>query len=625
MRNGNCLHRRGFLALGGAAILAPQLPSLAEAKISTQTPLYGISVFGDLKYQSDFKHLEYVNPDAPKGGRIVPQASSIVYNQNFNTFDTLNMFVLRGNGPYGMGLTFASLMQSPADELSSAYAYVARSVTVSDDKLTWQFEIDPEAHFHDGTPISPADIVFSLKVLRDKGHENLASSLRQMESVEALGNDKVVVSLLPDSNISTVLTIVGCPIFSEKWWEGRDFEATLSEAPLGSGPYRLRQYSFGSYIEFERVPDHWAAKKPIMIGRYNFDRIRYEYYRDRTASFEAFKAGHIQFREEFTSRSWATDYNFPAIIDGRIKREEVRDETPSGGQAWFFNTRREKFADPRIRKAIGLMFDFEWTNANLMYNSYERSASFYEKTEYKATGTPDAAELAIMEPMRDQIPAEAFEEPYVPPKTDGSGRVRNLARDAVKLLTEAGCKLEGGRLLLPSGEHLALEFLDDDNTFEPHHNAFVNNLRSIGINATYRVVDASQYALRRRDFDFDMTISRFSMPLYPHRFIKQLFGSSSANAPGSFNLAGVANPAIDEVLEKIIAAETPEEFKVASRVMDRLLRAEHYFVFQWHKASHWLAYWDFYDKPAIKPKYDIGVIDTWWTRPDRISATGMSG
>lgn len=496
---------------------------------------------------------------------------------------------------------------------------------MSADRLTWTFDIDPDARFHDGSPITAADVVFSLSVLRDQGHENLASTLRQIEALEAPDEATVRVRLGPDSNISTVLTIGGCPIFAQAWWQGRDFAASLSQAPLGSGPYKVGRFAFGSYIEYDRVPDFWAASKPIMAGRYNFDRIRYEYYRDRTASFEAFKAGNILFREEFTSRSWANDYNFPAVIDGRVKRDEVPDETPSGGQAWFFNTRREKFSDPLVRQAIGLLFDFEWTNANIMYNSYERSASFYEKSEHKAEGLPDAAELAIMEPLRGNIPEAAFGEPYVPPVNDGSGRVRDLARRAMALFTEAGCRLEGGRLLLPSGERLSIEFLDDDNSFEPHQNAFNRNLRSVGIDATYRVVDASQYTLRRREFDFDMTVSRYTMPTYPHRFIRQLFGSSSANAPGSFNLAGVASPAIDAVLERIIAAGTPDAFRTANRVLDRILRAEHYFVFQFHKADRWLAFWDHYAWPQTRPRYDPGVIDTWWTRPDRIAATGMSG
>ena len=619
------LTRRALLAAGGSALLVPLTRLDALAQLAADTPLHGISPFGDLKYGPDFTHLDYVNPDAPKGGRLVPQSPSAAYNQNFNTFDTLNMFVLRGNGPFGMSLTFSSLLASTSDELGAAYAFVAKSVRMSADRLTWTFDIDPDAHFHDGSPITAPDIVFSLTILRDQGHENLASTLRQIEEIEAPDDATVRVRLAADSNISTVLTIGGCPIFSATWWDGRDFGGSLSEAPLGSGPYKVGRFAFGSYIDYDRVPDFWAASKPIMIGQYNFDRIRYEYYRDRTASFEAFKAGNILFREEFTSRSWATDYTFPAIVDGRVKRDEVPDETPSGGQAWFFNARREKFADPRVRQAIGLLFDFEWTNANLMYNSYERSASFYEKTEHKAEGLPDAAELAIMEPLRDQIPPAAFGEPYVPPVNDGSGRVRELARGAMALFTEAGCRLDGRRLLLPSGEQLSIEFLDDDNSFEPHHNAFLRNLRSVGIDASYRVVDASQYTLRRRDFDFDSTVSRYTMPTYPSRFIRQLFGSSSANAPGSFNLAGVASPAVDAVLEKIIAAQTPEAFRTANRVLDRILRSEHYFVFHWHKASRWLAFWDYYDRPETKPRYDTGVIDTWWTRPDQIPATGMSG
>lgn len=617
--------RRRLVASGAAAALAPLLlPRRGAAALATGTPLHGISPFGNLKYGPGFTHFDYADPSAPKGGRIVPQSPSAIYNQNFNTFDTLNMFVLRGNGPYGMDLTFATLMASSTDETGSVYAYTARSVTLGEDGRSWTFALDPDARFHDGSPITAADVVFSLTVLRDQGHENLASTLRQIEEVTAEDDATVRVRVLADSNISTVLTIAECPIFSAKWWEGRDFTATLSEPPLGSGPYRVRRFAFGTSIDYERVADFWAARKPVMLGRFNFDRIRYEYYRDRTASFEAFKAGHILFREEFTSRSWATDYNFPAVRDGRIKREEMPDETPSGGQAWFFNTRRRKFSDPRVRQAIGLMFDFEWTNANLMYNSYERSASFYEKTDYKADGLPSAAELAIMEPLRADIPAAAFAEPYVPPATDGSGRVREIARRALPLFEEAGCKLQGNVMRLPSGEPLTIEFLDDDNAFEPHHNAYINNLRSIGIDASYRVVDPSQYTLRRREFDFDSTISRYTMPMYPERFMRQLFGSSSASAPGSFNLAGVASPAIDAVLGRIIAARNPEEFAVANRVLDRILRASHYFVFQWQKPVRWLAYWDHYDRPAVKPRYDTGVIDTWWTRPDRIPATGMS-
>lgn len=619
------LSRRNFLALGGAALAVPLSLREAFAQLPVDTPLHGISVFGDLKYGPDFPHFDYADPDAPKGGRIVTQSPSRLYNQNFDTFDTLNMFVLRGNGAFGMGLTFASLMTGASDETSSMYGYAAESVTVSEDRLTWQFALHPEAAFHDGSPITAGDVVFSLTTLRELGHENLASTLREMLNVEAVNERTVSISLSDDAGASTILLIASCPIFSEVWWEGRDFQATLSQAPLGSGPYRVGRFSFGSFIEFERVADHWAVDRPVMVGRYNFDRIRYEYYRDRTASFEAFKAGHILYREEFTSRNWANDYNFPAVTDGRVKLEDYPDETPSGGQGWAFNTRRAKFQDRRVREALSLLFDFEWTNANIMSGLFERSNSFYQKTENMASGLPSPEELALLEPYRDQLPAAVFEEAYVAPVTDGTGRDRALMRRALDMFTEAGCKLENSRMLLPSGEALTIEFLGNSDTFEPHHNAYIRNLRQLGVQASYRIVDAAQYSLRLQNFDYDMVVSRFTLLQYPSRSIRRMFGSAGANSPGSYNMAGIASPVIDEILEKIIDATNQEEFTIANRALDRIIRAEHYVVFQWHKAERWLAYWDHYDRPETNPKYDVGVLDTWWTRPDQIRATGMSG
>ncbi len=620
------LGRRDFLALGAASAAAPFLPKNLLAQAPTNTPLHGLAAFGELKYKPDFPHLDYVDVDAPKGGRIVTQTPSWAYNQNPNTFDTLNMYVLRGNGALGMSLTFATLMTSTTDEIGSVYAYAAETIAVDEDRRELRFTLDAEAQFHDGTPITPQDVVWSMETLKEFGHENLATYLRQIEAVEAVDERTVLVRIPADAGNATILTIAaGCPIFSKAWWEGRRFDATLSEAPLGSGPYRVGPFSFGTYIDFERVEDFWAAERPIFRGRYNFDRIRYDYYRDRNAAFEAFKAGRILVREEFTSRNWAVDYNFPAVTDGRVKRLEIPDERPSGGQGWSFNTRREKFTDPRVREGIGLLFDFEWTNANIMYNSFERSQSFYENTEYKATGLPGAEELAILEPLRDELSPKVFEQAYVAPVTDGSGRDRNQARRAMEIFREAGCRVEGGRMLLPSGEPLTIEFLDDDNSFEPHHNAFIGNLRRLGIQATYRVVDASQYRQRVRDFDFDLTVSRYSMPHYPDRFIRQFFGTQSANAPGSFNMAGVANPAIDKVLDKVVEAKTPEEFTAANRALDRILRAEHYFVFQFYKPTRWVAAWDYYDWPETTPPYDPGILDTWWTRPDRVEATGSRG
>lgn len=618
--------RRDFLMLGGAALAVPLLARDAFAQLETETPLHGISPFGDLKYGPDFEHFDYVNPDAPKGGRLSTQLAQWSYNQAPDTFDTLNAYVLRGNGAAGMGLTFATLLLGSADEMGAYYGYAAESVTVSEDRLTWRFRLRPEAVFHDGTPITADDVAFSIEILRDEGHENLASTLRQIEEIEAIDDHTLSVRILPTAGISTVFTFAaGCPIMSRAWWEGRTFDATLSEGPLGSGPYRVGRFNFGTFIEFDRVDNDWASDLPVMRGRYNFDRLRYDYFRDRNASFEAFKAGVILFREEFTSRNWANDYNFPALLDGRVKQAEVPDETPSAGQAWFFNTRRDKFSDPRVRQAIGLLFDFEWTNANIMFNSFERSMSFFEMTEHKAEGLPDEAELALLEPFREELPEAVFDEPYVPPVSDGSGRIRERQREAITMLEEAGCTREGGRLVLPSGERLTIEFLNNSQTFEPHHNAFIRNLQQVGIEASFRIVDASQYSLRTRQFDFDMIVSRHSMSPFPSRGIRQSFGSETANAPGSLNLAGVAHPAVDAILDKIIAAENWDEFRTANRALDRILRAQHYYVFQWYKPTRWLAFWDHYDRPAISPRFGHGVLDTWWTRPDQLRATGITG
>lgn len=631
--------RRDFLKATGATAVAPFLPTFAGAlagvpllareafaQVAAETPLHGISPFGELKYGPDFAHFDYVDPAAPKGGRIVTQLSQWSLNQAPDTFDTLNAYVLRGTGAAGMDLTFATLLAGSADEMGAYYAYAAETVTLGEDRLTWRFRLRPQAVFHDGTPITADDVVFSLETLRDEGHENLASTLRQIEAIEAPDDRTISVRLSPLAGVSTVFTVAaGCPIMSRAWWEGRTFDATLSEGPLGSGPYKVGRFNFGTFIEFDRVVDGWAADLPVMRGRFNFDRIRYDYFRDRNASFEAFKAGIILFREEFTSRNWANDYNFPAIRDGRVKTDEVPDETPSAGQAWFFNTRRPKFSDARVRKAIALLFDFEWTNKNIMFNSFERSMSFYEMTEHKAQGRPDAEELALLEPFRESLPEAVFAEPFVPPVSDGSGRIRDRQRDAISMLETAGCTRQGGKIVLPSGEPLTIEFLNNSQTFEPHHNAFIRNLQQIGIDASYRLVDASQYSLRTRQFDFDMIVARHSMAPYPSRGIRQSFGSESANAPGSLNMAGVAHPAVDALLDRIVAAKSWEEFRTANRALDRILRAEHYYVFQWYKPTRWLAYWDHYDRPPVAQRFGIGVLDTWWTRPDRIDATGMTG
>ncbi len=615
--------RRTALKLSSAALCTPLLPGLATAQGRNRS--HGMAVIGDLKYPPDFAHFDYVNPDAPHGGRIVTQLASWGTNQNPQTFNTLNIYVRRGDGAAGMGLTSAALMAASADESGVVYGFVAKEVEVSDDRKALRFFLRPEAMFHDGSPITADDVAFSLQILREKGHPNIATLLSGIEEVVVEDERTIFVQLLPESGISLPVTLAGMPILSAKWWADRDFQATLSEAPLGAGPYRLAEYDFGSHVEFERVADWWGNDLPTMIGRYNFDRIRYEYYRDRTASFEAFKKGNITFREEFTSITWATGYDFPALNEGRVIKENVPDGRPAGAQGWFINMRRDKFSDPRVRLGLSYAFDFEWTNTNIMYSSYRRTSSFFENSPLKAEGTPSPEELALLEPLRDQLPDDVFGDALLPPVSDGSGRDRNMLQKAWALFKEAGFKRTDDGLVTTEGEPFTIEFLGNSRAFEPHHNAYINGLKLLGIEASYRLVDPAQYTDRVRSFDFDMTVSRFSLPLFPHESIKQFFASDRAEQEGSYNLAGLADPAIDILLEKIIQASDWETFVTASRALDRVLRAKHFWVPQWNRPVHWFAYWDIFSRPETVAQYDPSVLDTWWFDEKKAARIGKSG
>ncbi|MBA3516950.1 MAG: ABC transporter substrate-binding protein, partial [Rhizobiales bacterium] len=557
-------------SLAGAAVsLLPAWPSFAQNAART----YGLSYFGDLKYGPDFQHFDYANLDAPKGGRIVTQIWAWAYNQNPNTFNTLNIYVLQGDGAAGVPLTFATLMAGSADESDSLYPYLAREIETPEDRGWIRFFLDDRARFHDGAPVTAEDAAFSIETLKRDGHPNIATELAAVTEVLVENPLTLLVRFAPGTPRSLALTVAGSiPVFSKAWWEGRDFKAALSEAPLGSGLYKVGNLSFGRWIEFERVADHWAKELPAMRGRYNFDVIRYEYYRDRTAAFEAFKKGEMNVRQESTSRIWARDYNFPALTRGEVRKEELPDGSPAGGQGWYFNTRRPKFADVRVREALVSAFDFEWTNANIMFNSYRRTSSIFENSILKAEGLPSEAELKLLEPHRGKLPASVFAEPFVPPVSDGTGRDRTLIRRASELLAEAGCTRSGSQLLLPDGSPFTIEFLDDDDAFEPHHNAYIRNLGLLGIAATYRVVDPAQYQSRLDAFDFDMLVSRFSMSLYPSDGLRQFFDSSRADQNGSYNLAGIKDPVVDALLSDVIGAGTREEFVTASKALDRVLR-----------------------------------------------------
>ncbi|GJE46338.1 extracellular solute-binding protein [Methylobacterium soli] len=605
----------GGLPRAGRAQAAPP----PEARIA-----HGLSSFGELKYPAGFQNFDYVNPAAPKGGRFSAQLAATFGNQASDTFNTLNVYVLRGEGAAGMNLTFDTLMVRALDEPDALYGLLARSVEISPDGLTYTFRLRPQARFHDGTRLTARDVAFSLKLLKEKGHPEIAQVIRDMADAVATDDATVTVTFAPGRSRDLPLVIATLPVFSAAYYAGRDFEASTLEPPLGSGPYQVGRLDVGRFIEFERVRDYWGDDLPVTAGQNNFDAIRYEYFRDRQVAFEAFKSGAFTFREEFTARVWATGYDLPAVAEGRIVRATIADATPSGTQGWWINTRREAFRDPRVREAIGLCFDFEWTNRNLMFGAYTRTASFFENSDLKATGKPSAEELALLDPIRQNLPAEVFDDAWTPPVSDGSGQDRALLSRAVALLREAGCTRDGGTLRLPGGKPLEIEFLDSDPALEPHTHPFIRNLGLIGIKAAIRNVDPSQYQSRLKDFDFDLTVRRFSNGMTPGAELREAYGSGSAGTQGSNNLAGVASPAIDALLDRIADAASRADLVSACRALDRCLRAGRYWVPMWYSASHRIAVWDVYGRPALGPKYGLGVPGVWWYEADRARRIGRN-
>ncbi|MGV7217790.1 extracellular solute-binding protein [Bradyrhizobium sp. UFLA05-112] len=616
------LSRRHVLAMGaGGALSASLSPAWLRGAQGSEMPaeMHGISAFGDLKYPADFHHFDYVNVDAPKGGTFSLIPSVRAYNQSFFTFSSLNAFILKGEGAQGMDLTFISLMAHAGDEPDAMYGYAAKSVQISPDKLAYRFTIRPEARFHDGGRLTAHDVAFSINTLKEKGHPLVQLQMRDVKGAEALDDSIVVVNFAEKRARDVPLYAAGLPIFSKAYYATRPFEESTTDVPLGSGPYKVGKFEINRYIEFERVKDWWAADLPVCRGSNNFDVVRYEYYRDRDVAFEGFTGKNYFYREEFTSRIWATRYDFPAIKDGRVKRESVPDRTPSGGQGWFINTRRDKFKDARIRDAMNCAFDFEWTNKTIMYGAYARTISPFQNSDLVAQGMPSPEELRLLEPYRGQVPDEVFGEPYVPPVTDGSGQDRTLLRKAQQLLQEAKLPVKDGKRLLPNGDVFTVEFLIDEPSFQPHHASFIKNLNTLGIEASLRVVDAVQHRARVEGFDFDVAIERISMTPTPGDSLRTYFTSQAAATKGSHNLAGVANPAIDALVEKAMAANTRDELTVACRAIDRVFRAGRYWVPQWNNTSHRLAYWDMFDHPKELPRYqlsdyssDVGERTLWW-------------
>jgi microcin C transport system substrate-binding protein len=588
------------------------MPARLARAVAAPARRHALAVFGDPELPPDFTHFPYVTPDAPKRGEIRLLASSWTTNQNPTSFDTFNMWVLRGNSPPFMGLCHATLMTQNLDEPDAMYGFVAEGVEV--DGLRLAFFIRPTATFSDGSPITAADVAWTFETLKRDGHPLVAQPLDGVASVEAVDERTALVTLKEGTSNRLPPLVAGTAVLSRAYFETHDFKAATLDIPVGSGAYTVGDFRAGSWVDFRRRDDWWGDDVPAARGHNNFTTIRVAFYRERTVSFEAFKAGEVTFREEFTSKTWATEYDFPAIRDGRVVRREFPDGRPAGAQGFFLNTRRPKLADPRTREAIGYAFDFEWTNQNVFYGLYRRTPSFFVNSDMMAEGEPSPEEVTLLEPFRDRLPPAVFGPVWLPPTTDGSGRDRAALRKANELLTAAGWRREGERLVNDAGETLSLEYLYEDPSAERYAQPFASRLRLLGIPMTLRLVDSAQYQERLNTFDFDMTARRYSLSPTPSEVIRQFWSSSSANVPGSYNIAGISDPVVDALTENLLAAPTREAMNTAGRALDRVLRLGHYWVPQWYKATHTVAFWDRFGIPETKPRYDLPVETTWWAK-----------
>ena len=615
----SALSRRGFLALTGASAALAVRPAfatgVADAPIDAAQKgfRHALTVFGEPMHGPDFEHFDYVNPYAPKGGDISLLPSTWTTNGDPRTYDTFNMFILRGGSPPGIDNCYASLMTRNFDEPDAVYAFVAEGVEVSG--LTYAFALRPGATFADGSAITAHDVVDTLTRLRADGHPMLREPLQGLGTIEAPDERTAVLTFAEGTSSRLPLFIAVYPIGSRAYFEANGFDSAGLTKPLASGAYEVGDYREGQFVDFVLREDWWGADVPSQRGHNNFGRIRMNFFRDRDVAFEAFKVGEITFREEFTSKIWATQYGFPAVDDGRVVQREFPDDRPAGAQGWFFNLRREKFADPRVREALGLAFDFEHTNKQAFYGLYERTPSYFVGSDMMAQGEPSAAEVTLLEPFRNQLPDTVFGPALMPPTTDGSGNDRENLRRANDLLLEAGFTRGPDGLLDPQGEPFEVEILYAIPTFDRVLLPLQARLERLGIATELRFVDSSQYQDRLNNFDFDIAGRRYSVSPTPGEEMREFFASRAADVPGSNNLAGIRSEAVDALLETAIKAETRDEMVTAMRALDRVLRAGHYWIPNWYKGVHTVAYWaDEFGLPEEKPRYAFPVMTTWWSK-----------
>jgi microcin C transport system substrate-binding protein len=585
------------------AIAVLGFAGLAAADGGKTRTVHALSLIGEPKYGPDFKQLDYVNPDAPKGGELRDHSPG--------GFDSLNPYIVKGEAAPGIGLIYQSLTTATLDDTASEYGLIAQSIEVPDD-LSWvAFTLRPEARWNDGQPITADDVIWSFETLKSKGEPTYRYYYANVDKAEALGPRKVKFHFSGPRNRELPQIMGQLPVLPKHWWASRDFEKTSLEPPLGSGPYRVKSVDPNRSITYERVPDYWGKDLPTERGRYNFATLRFDMYRDESVALEAFKAHQYDFRAENIAKVWATEYDFPAARQGLVIKQAVPHKRPTGMQAFVFNTRRPIFADPAVRRALGYAFDFEWTNKNLFFGQYTRTTSYFSNSEFASSGLPSPDELKLLEPFRAELPAELFSKPFELPKTDGAGLPRENLKTAQSMLEKAGWTIKDGKLAGPSGQPLNFEILIQQPDYERIFQPFIRNLTQLGVQAQIRLVDSAQYQNRVRNFDFDMILGGWPESDSPGNEQREFWSSAAADRPGSRNTAGIKSPVVDALIDKIVAAPDRAGLIVTTRALDRVLLRGYYTVPNWHLSVDRIAYWNKFGRPATNPAYGVDTF-AWW-------------
>jgi len=602
-----------FVALALIGLLSLLFAPSSIAWAEDVHPVHGLAMHGALKYPPGFKAFDYVNPDAPKGGEVR------LYG--LGSFDSLNPFIVKGEAPAGIAYTYATLLTSSADEPFSSYGLVAESLEVPADRSWVIFNLRKEARFHDGTAITADDVIFSFNILRAQGQPSYRIYYGGVVKVEKLGERRVKFTFAPGDNRELPLILGQLPVLSQAYWAKHQFDQTTLEPPLGSGPYQVDSFEAGRFLRLKRVETWWGKDLGVARGFYNFAFLRWDYYRDTTVALEAFKAGDYDFRVEGESKKWATAYDFPALSAGLAIKRNFSHQRPTGLQAFAFNIRRDLFKDRRVREALTLAFDFEWSNKTLFYGQYRRAESYFNNSDLASRGLPSPEELKILEPYRGRIPDEIFTKSYEAPKTDGSGNPRDNLRQAAKLLQEAGWQVKDGKLVDGTGKPFVFELLLSQPMWERIALPFAKNLEKLGITMSLRTVDSAQYGNRTNSFDYDMIVDAWGETESPGNEQAEFWGSAAARIPGSHNAVGISDPVIDELIAKLIASPTREDLVTRTRALDRVLLWGYYVIPHWYRDQDFVAYWNKFGMPNVLPTQGL-QFDAWWVLPNSSSGSG---